>query len=185
MKGVVFTKFLDFVESRFGAEFADSIVTRSTLPSGGAYTTVGTYDHHELLTLLLALQETTGVAIPTLVREYGRHLFGELARGYPHLIAGIPDLFTLLERIENTIHVEVKKLYPDAKLPTIVARRQDAATIELTYRSERGFADLAQGLIEGAARHYGTSLDLARADLAERPGTHVRFTVRLQAAVPA
>ncbi len=86
MKGIVFTQFLDFVEARFGPEMADSILTGASLPSGGIYTAVGTYDHHELVTLLVGLNQATGVAIPELVREYGRALFGVLARGYPQLL---------------------------------------------------------------------------------------------------
>ena len=45
MKGVIFTEFLEMVESHFSPEMADRIITAARLPSGGAYTAVGTYDH--------------------------------------------------------------------------------------------------------------------------------------------
>ncbi|MBA1333177.1 heme transporter CcmB, partial [Candidatus Endoriftia persephone str. Guaymas] len=44
MKGIVFSKFIEFVEERFSPEMADDIIESSDLPSGGAYTSVGTYD---------------------------------------------------------------------------------------------------------------------------------------------
>ncbi len=53
------------------------------------------------------------------------------------------------------------------------------------YRSDRGFADLAHGLIEGAARHFGVDVVLDRQELGASPGTHARFLVRLRVAVPA
>jgi hypothetical protein len=185
MKGILFTQFLEFVERRFGLEVADSILTGTTLPLGGIYTSVGTYDHRELVTLLISLHQATGVAVPELVREYGRALFRVLARGYPQLLSGAGDLFTLLERVEGTIHVEVRKLYPDTELPTLHATRSADGEMTVVYRSERGFADLAQGLIEGAARHFDAAIELRRDELGDRPGTHARFVVRQKVAVTA
>ena len=69
MKGILFTQFLEFVERRFGLEVADSILTGTTLPLGGIYTSVGTYDHRELVTLLISLHQATGVAIVFLIEE--------------------------------------------------------------------------------------------------------------------
>ena len=52
MKGIVFREFLEMVEEAFGMDVADQIIEESDLPSGGAYTSVATYDHHEILTLV-------------------------------------------------------------------------------------------------------------------------------------
>ena len=49
MKGVVFTEFVEFAEEEFGLGVADDMISRCTLPSGGAYTAIGTYDHRELV----------------------------------------------------------------------------------------------------------------------------------------
>ena len=47
MKGVVFTEFIEMVEDKFSADIADQIIEEADLPSGGVYTSVGTYDHAE------------------------------------------------------------------------------------------------------------------------------------------
>jgi hypothetical protein len=49
MKGMVFTEFLEMVEAKFSADMVDDIISDSDLPNGGAYTSVGTYDHSELV----------------------------------------------------------------------------------------------------------------------------------------
>jgi Haem-NO-binding len=55
MKGVVFTEFLEMVEDRFSPEMADRIIEGAELASGGVYTTVGTYDHGEMIQLGVAV----------------------------------------------------------------------------------------------------------------------------------
>ncbi|MGH7856391.1 MAG: heme NO-binding domain-containing protein, partial [Candidatus Binatia bacterium] len=83
MKGIVFTEFLEMVEERFSPEIADRIIQASNLPSGGAYTAVGTYDYNELLRLVTNLGRETGVLVPDLVRSFGQHLFGRFYVSYP------------------------------------------------------------------------------------------------------
>ena len=58
MKGIVFCEFVEMMEQEFSGEMADEIISGAQLESGGAYTTVGTYDHHEMLTLVTRLKRT-------------------------------------------------------------------------------------------------------------------------------
>ncbi len=67
MKGLVFTEFLDMVEQRFSADMVDDIIEASDLPSGGAYTAVGTYSHSEIVALVQQLAIRTGIAVPDLL----------------------------------------------------------------------------------------------------------------------
>jgi len=60
MKGIVFTEFLEMVEAKFSPEMTDRIITESKVPSGGAYSAVGTYDHEEIVALVQALSRATG-----------------------------------------------------------------------------------------------------------------------------
>ena len=177
MKGIVFTEFLDMVEGQFGLEITEKIIERSALPNGGAYTSVGTYDHGELAGMVGHLSAITGIAPPALVRAFGEHMFPILAAAHPHVVAGVNSCFGLLEIVESGIHKEVRKLYPNAELPEIQCRRLDASRLELTYRSTRPFADLAEGLLRGCARHFGESVALDREDLPVAAGQWVRFTL--------
>ena len=177
MKGIVFTEFLDMVEGQFGLDTTEKIIERSALPNGGAYTSVGTYDHGELAGMVGHLSAITGIAPPALVRAFGEHMFPILAAAHPHVLAGVNSCFGLLEIVESGIHKEVRKLYPNAELPEIRCRRLDEARLEVTYRSARPFADLAEGLIRGCARHFGESVALEREDQSVPAGHAARFTL--------
>ena len=76
MKGIVFCEFVEMMEQEFSPEVADEVISGVQLESGGAYTAVGTYDHHEMLTLVTNLSEKTGMSVPDLVDAFGRYLFG-------------------------------------------------------------------------------------------------------------
>jgi Haem-NO-binding len=177
MKGIVFTEFLEMVEARFSPSVADHIIAAADLPSRGAYTAVGTYDHSELIHLVTHLSTETGIAGPDLVRTFGTHLFGRFTTSYPHLFDGIGSVFSFLERLDDYIHVEVRKLYPDAELPQFAFAIEDPHSLTLTYRSTRPFADFAEGLLIGCIAHFGEPIDLYREDLAGEPGTAARFSL--------
>lgn len=57
MKGLIFTSFLHFVEKEYGLEIVDEVIVESAIPSGGIYTTVGDYNHTELIAMIVALSK--------------------------------------------------------------------------------------------------------------------------------
>lgn len=177
MKGMVFTEFLDMVEARFGLAVQDRIITAARLPNQGAYTAVGTYDHGELVRLVLALSEATDEPVPELIRSYGRHLFQRFSVAYPAFFQGVPDSFAFLRNIESYIHVEVRKLYPDAELPSFRYEQHGPDRLVMIYQSRRAFGDLAEGLIEGCIAHYGETVVLQREDLETGECNRTRFTL--------
>lgn len=180
MKGIVFSEFIEMVESKFSPELADEIIMAADLPSGGMYTAVGTYDHREMLELVALLSEKTNTRTGDLVCTFGTHLFGRFNELYPAFFDGVKDTFDFLSQIEEHVHSEVRKLYPDAELPVFETVRLDEDTLEMTYRSRRPFADLAMGLIQGCALHYGEDVVIDQDDMSEEGRTHVRFTLRRQ-----
>ena len=182
MKGIVFCEFVEMMEAEFSAEMADEIISSTDLESGGAYTAVGTYDHHEMLALVTQLSEKTGAPVPDLVRAFGRYLFGRFVELYPAFFEGVDGAFSFLDRIEEHVHVEVRKLYPDAELPTFATSRPDDDTMVMVYQSRRPFADLAHGLIEGCITHYDEPVNVESEDLSNDDRTHVRFTLTRQQA---
>ena len=72
MKGIVFTEFLELVESKWGADMVDDLIDSNDLESGGVYTAVGTYDFKEMQALLGTLSERTGIPPADLLKEYPR-----------------------------------------------------------------------------------------------------------------
>lgn len=179
MKGLVFTEFLGFVRQHHGEDMVDDIIDASDLASGGAYTAIGTYHHGEMLSLCGALAERTGQPVATLVRGFGDHLSGTFAHSHPAFFEHAGNLFDFLASIEDHIHVEVRKLYPDAELPTFQVEQRTPTRIVLLYRSPRRMGHLSEGLIQGSARQFGVQVLVQSHELEGCDGQAVRFTVDL------
>ena len=88
--------------------------------------------------------------------------------------------FDLLQSLNNLIHREVAKLYPDAELPRFDVIERSADRLTLVYESRRPFADLAEGLIRACGHHFGQNLTVARENLPADGPIRVRFTLTLQ-----
>ncbi len=176
MKGIVFSEFLEMVEDRFGFATVDQIIDASNLPSGGVYTAVGTYESSEMFSLVSHLSEQTGIPMSELLRVYGKHLFTRFASAYGHFFNKVDDSFKFLEQIENYIHIEVRKLYPDAELPFIRTERVSHNQLELHYVSERKMGHFALGLIEGCGAHYNESYAINMENI-HPSGSEVKFTI--------
>lgn len=162
MKGVVFTEFLAMVEKQFSADMVDDIIDDAQLPNGGAYTAVGTYPHEEMVSMVVALSRRCGIPVPDLIRAFGEYLFGRFVLGYPSFFQGVNDAFGFLSGIEDIIHPEVLKLYPEAELPRFDVEHLDARELVLLYRSPRHFEDLAEGLMRGCVAHFGEPIHITR-----------------------
>lgn len=178
MKGVVFTEFLDMVEEKFSEDVVDAIIDASELSTGGAYTAVGTYSHTEILQLVTHLSKETKVDVPVLVETFGHYLFQQFTKSYPMFFADVDNSFDFLQTVENHIHVEVKKLYPDAELPTFETTMLDENTLELIYISKRPFANLAEGMIKECALYYKETVEIEVEDNSTDDGMNVRFLIK-------
>ena len=176
MKVVVFTEFLDMVETAYSPDVVDDIIDASELSTSGAYTAVGTYPASEMIALVQALSERVDTPIPDLLSAYGAHLFDRFHQLYPEFFGDTSDVLDFLQTIESVIHAEVLKLYPDAQLPTIDVERVAPDTLTLEYVSPRGMADLAEGLIKGALTHFDSQATVLREDLAQ-DGSSSRFVI--------
>lgn len=175
MKGVVFTEFLEMVEARFSADMVDDILDDAAPPSGGAYTAVGTYNHAEIVALVSALSARTGASLSDLLLAFGEHLFGRFVEAYPSFFTGVEDPFEFLAGIEDIIHAEVRKLYPDAELPRFDIEHRSERKLVLNYDSRRHFEDLAEGLMRGCFAHFGQAVHLARETVGTGEGRRERF----------
>lgn len=174
MKGIVFTEFIEMVEDAFGFEIVDNIINASDLESEGVYTAVGTYKCEELVCLVANLSKETGKSVPELYQIYGQHLFTRFVQAFPQFFAAKNHTFGFLSEIENHIHVEVRKLYPDAELPHF-ACEINANKMTMVYSSKRALGDFARGLIIGCAQHFSEKIEIDQQDLSAGAGTKIRF----------
>lgn len=176
MKGIVFTEFLDLVEQKFGLEMVDKIITQSELESQGIYTSVGTYRFSEMLSLLQNLNKNTGIAIDDLLLAYGEHFFSIIEDSYPGLLNTYKDPIEMISSIENHIHVEVRKIYPDAELPTFAVESKTENSLVMIYTSSRAMHHFGLGLMNKTFEHFDTKATISLEKIKE-DGTEVKFII--------
>ena len=160
MKGVVFVELIEMAESLLGETAMDEVLDSCPLSGGGAFTRVGTYPCSDLIALVDAIGARTATPADALQRRFGHWLMAYFARTYPALMASHPDALSLLEAIEGEVHVEVRKLYPDAELPRFETTRLGPRHLRMTYRSPRPLAAFCHGLIEACLAHFDTQGDV-------------------------
>ena len=176
MKGIVFTEFLDLVEVKFGVEMVDKIITQSELDSGGAYTSVGTYKFSEMLQLLQNLSKNTGISTDDLLLVYAEHFFSVLEASYPGLLNTYTDPIEMISSIENHIHVEVRKIYPDAELPMFEVVEKSNDSLIMIYKSSRAMHHFGLGLMNKTFEHFNSKAEIALEKIKE-DGTEVKFII--------
>lgn len=177
MKGIVFTEFLEMVETRHSPALLEDLIDEANLPSKGVYTAVGTYPHCEMFSLVSTLSKTTNVPVAALLKLYGEHLFSRFEVKYPHFFEEAKTCFDFLAAVERHIHKEVLKLYPDAELPSFEIEAHERSYFRMIYRSTRPLGDLCEGLIIGCLKHFGETAEIVREDLQSEPFTRVRFEI--------
>ncbi len=177
MKGIVFTEFLELVEDKFGLEMLDAIIEASNLESGGVYTRIGTYNFSEMLALLTNLSERTTISIDDLLLAYGEHFLSVIENSYSGLLNTYKDPIEMLSSIENHIHVEVKKIYPEAELPTFIVEEKTTDLLIMVYKSSRAMYYFGLGLMNKTFEHFNSSAEITLEKIA-KDGTEVRFIIR-------
>ena len=176
MKGIVFTEFLDLVEEKFGLGMVDKIISQSELASEGVYTSIGTYSFSEMLQLVTNLSGNTGISTDDLLLVYAEHFFSVIKTSYPGLLETYKDPIEMLASIENHIHVEVQKIYPDAELPTFVVEEKTDNSIIMVYKSSRAMHHFGLGLMNKTFEHFNAKASIVLEKIKE-DGTEVRFIV--------
>ena len=154
----------------------DKIIRDSQLESNGIYTSVGTYKFSEMLRLLQHLSENTNISIDDLLLTYGEHFFSVLETSYPGLIATYKDPIDMLASIENHIHIEVRKIYPDAELPTFEVLNKTEKSLIMIYTSSRAMHHFGLGLMNKTFEHFNSTATIVLEKIKE-DGTEVKFII--------
>lgn len=152
MKGVVFNLLENMVEAQLGAEAWDALLDAAD--SDGIFVATETYPDEELLSLVAAASEATGIPAQDLVRSFGEFMLPEFAKRYPVFFEPHNNVRDFLLSVDQVIHVEVRKLYPEAGLPTFEYEEDNPDTLTMLYRSPRKLCALSEGLITGAAKYF-------------------------------
>ncbi len=124
-----------------------------------------------------ALGSATRQEVPLLLREFGQHLFPRLISVYQEAVREKTTVLDFLLGIERRVHAEVRKLYPEAELPSIKCQMPDPQQLVMEYSSARALADLAHGLLLGCIAYFGDAVTLERRALPGEANAHALFVL--------
>lgn len=176
MKGLVFTTFFEHVKEKYGEDVVDDIIEAAELPNKGAYTSAGTYPFEEMVSLVIALVASTGTKMPVVLEEFGRTCFQKWVNYVPEHFVN-RSLFDVMANIDSFHEIEVRKLYPNAELPSFQVESREADKLVLRYYSCKPLADLAVGVIKGAASHLDEKVDVHHSPGTGSEGEYVRINI--------
>lgn len=155
MKGIVFNLLEEAVTSARGPDVWDDLLARAS--SDGSFTSLGNYPTDELVRIVDAAADAWAMPPDDVLRWFGRAAIPMFAERYPRFFDAHTTTSAFLLTLNDIIHPEVRKLYPGAKPPTFVFDRRPNG-VRMTYVSPRRLCALADGLVRGAAAHFGDAV---------------------------
>jgi hypothetical protein len=138
----------------------------------------GSYPDAVLRKLVAAVakraQQTPGEAL----QWFGRHAMPLLALQYPTFFATQSSTRSFILTLNEIIHPEVRRLYPGADVPNFTFDTSVPDELTLGYQSPRKLCALAHGFIEGAADHYGETVEVEQSECMHRGDAKCVFRLR-------
>jgi hypothetical protein len=157
MKGIVFNLLEHLVSRDFGEDTWDDMLDASEVD--GVYTSLGSYPDEDFARLVNAASGALVMSADDVVVWFGRNALPLFAARYPQLFTPHDSTRSFVLTLNDIIHPEVRKLYPGADVPEFdFDVREDQ--IVMGYRSSRRLCSFAEGLLLGAADHFGEHLTI-------------------------
>jgi hypothetical protein len=158
MKGIVFNLLEQVVTEEHGEDAWDQIL--DSAGREGAYTAVGSYPDEQFMSLVASACDRFGLEPDDLVRWFGKRAMPLFAARYPAFFESHTSTRSFVLTLNDVIHPEVRKLFPGADVPNFHFESPDEGTVELGYVSARKLCSFAEGLVDGAAAHFGETVTM-------------------------
>jgi hypothetical protein len=176
MKGIVFTLLEQAVVDQHGDDVWDDLLDGAGLV--GAYTSLGDYPDDDLRHLVDHAASKLGLTQQDVIRWFGRSALPRLADSYPHFFDH-RETRSFLYTLNDIIHPEVRKLYPGADVPWFDFSERPTGELVMGYASARRLCAFAEGLIEGAAAHFGEPVEINQPTCMLRDDPACEIVIRL------
>ncbi len=178
MKGMVFNALEEMISQRFGEDYLEGVYQRAgfeedTLPFVGP----ATYPDQLLLDFVGAFSLVSGEPADDILRGFGEFCFPILAEIFCKTSAMPETAMEMLRATEHEIHVEVRKLDPEAMPPLIQLEEQIGDKSLLRYQSARRLCPYFEGLLQGLADRYACSVELEKLSCMKSGADACSYTV--------
>ena len=176
MKGIIFNELERMVESKLGRDAWDDVLQATTLQTeGGAFAGPSVYPDADFFALVGTVSTMTHTPVDALSIAFGLYLFPRLVALHPAFVRPGMTAKEFLKTVHGTIHVEVRKLHPDATLPSFAYEDPAPDRLVMIYVSSRKVCDLASGLLQGVAEHFQETIAQEQVLCTKRGDPHCRF----------
>ena len=172
MHGLIFASLRDYTAHRLGDARAVE------LWADRIFETTETYDDQWFAAQLERLVEASGDTMDEVQRGFGSFAAQSTFAGlYPAYYEESADTFTFLLGIEEKIHELVRATIRGASPPKLHVQPLSELGVLISYTSDRRLCRLLEGLVLGAADHYGETLAIAEIQCMHRGDPGCVFTV--------
>jgi len=176
MKGIIFTYLEEFVIQNAGIEAWDLLLESTPLKTeNGVFVSPGNYPDEDLFALVIAGSNHLKLPMDKVVYSFGEFVAAKYHQDYGNFFK--PGLTTksLLHSVDQIIHVEVKKLYPDVHLPRFQYEDPAPDKLVMKYYSTRKLCVLAKGLINGIGNIYNENVEIHEPVCLHKGDDHCRL----------
>lgn len=158
VKGIVFNLFENFVSETWDEDTWDEILDGVELVTQEPFVGPGNYPDEDLVALAVATCERVKVDVPAGLRAFGKYAFPHLAAVHPEFVDAHDNAKSFLASAESVIHVEVRKLMPDAEPARILCEDTGPGRQTLRYVSGRKLCAFVEGLLDGIGERFGETI---------------------------
>ena len=159
MKGIIFRLLESFVVEGHDMMVWDNALENCDLASKGIYIGTEKYPDEELFQLISYLSKQLQTSQDDILRQLGQYVFPSLYQTAFDVIKHAKRLREFLLMVDDVIHVEVRKLHPDAHLPKFDYMEHKTKLV-MQYRSPRQLCHFSEGLILAAAEHFNEHVEI-------------------------
>lgn len=183
MKGIIFNYLEEFVVNGFGEEaWEDLLDTTELITEGGAFVGPGSYPDEDLFALASRASEMTELPLETVLELFGEFILKNFSRDFPRFFEKGMTAKQFLQSIHCVIHVEVKKLHPDANTPDFFYEEEGQEDLTMRYHSHRKLCQLLRGLIKGVSKHFQEKIEVVETSCMHKGSDHCVFQLSFHAA---
>jgi len=176
MQGIVFRVLEACYVDAFGRDAWREVAAAAG--ACGPYTHSSTHPDAEFARLVTAMASAQRLGNQQALRWLGE-------QAIPHFHALAPDLFDrhracwpFLRSLNDIIHPQVRARYPGVNVPDFEYPDATGDAQVIDYRSTRRMCALAEGLMLGAAAHFGESLAITQSHCMLEGDDRCRFELR-------
>lgn len=160
MKGIIFNLLEERVEHEGGPAAWDGLLESADVDGG--YSAIGDYPTTELVSLVGARARALDCSETDAVRDFGHGALLSLAEKFPSFFTPHTTTRDFLLTLNDVIHPQVRKLHACARPPEFDFTVIGDDRLRMVYRSERQLCGMAEGMVAGAATHFGQSVEIVQ-----------------------